>query len=50
MINLDHIITEIAELVNREISLLLPKSDNKLSQAMRYSAESPGKRHKGARN
>ncbi len=44
MINLDHIITEIAELVNREISLLLPKSDNKLSQAMRYSAESPGKR------
>ncbi len=44
MLDLDGFLKESVELVNKEIKALLPIGDDRLSQAMRYSALSLGKR------
>ncbi|MGB4191709.1 MAG: polyprenyl synthetase family protein [Rickettsiales bacterium] len=43
-ISYDDLITSIASLVNQRIHDLLPQNNNRLTQAMHYSALSPGKR------
>lgn len=43
-VSLNELIIQNAKLIDQHIDSLLPKGDDRLSQAMRYSALSPGKR------